>query len=75
MTETRQQALKLFADLHVECPQNVPGAQSLLAPRFSVVPKRRSLFLGVEAWGKWILQVGDLVPQGRRKKHNLRGNQ
>jgi hypothetical protein len=29
-----------------------PEAHRLLAPRFSGVPKKRSLFLGVEAWGK-----------------------
>jgi hypothetical protein len=34
---------------------NAPEAQSLLAPRFTGVPKKRSLFLGVEEWGKWIL--------------------
>jgi hypothetical protein len=27
------------------------AAANLPAPRFNVVPKKRSLFLGVEAWG------------------------
>jgi len=38
-----------------------------LAPRFAGVPKKRSLFLGVVAWGKGIPQVRTGVPQGRRK--------
>jgi hypothetical protein len=44
---------------------NAPEAQSWLAPRFSVVPKKRSLFLGVAAWG-WL---GEKLKQSRRRRN------
>jgi hypothetical protein len=38
--------------IHVEIGTSpAPQAQWLLAPRFTGVPKKRPLFLGVEAWG------------------------
>jgi hypothetical protein len=41
---------------------SAPEAQRLLAPRFTGVPKKRFLFLGVEDWGKRIPNVNSGVP-------------
>jgi hypothetical protein len=59
------------------CISNVllsaPEAQRSLAPRFTGVPKKRSLFLGVEAWGTRTVQMNPGVPQGRRKDISFAG--
>jgi hypothetical protein len=41
---------------------SAPEAQCLLAPRFAGVPKKRSLFLGVEEWGTLDPKIDSRVP-------------
>ena len=50
-----------ISNVQISAPEAFAAA-NLLAPRFTGVPKKRSLFLGVEAWGTRTAQMNPGVP-------------
>jgi hypothetical protein len=52
---------------------HAPEAQSWLTPRFAEAPKKRSSFLGVEAWGERNIQgTMQMGKMGKRRPSGTR---